>query len=369
MVENRQVAVVGGGPAGLAAAIEAAEAGVQVLLIDENARPGGQLFKQIHKFFGSKAHNAGVRGMDIGTRLLKDTARAGVEVWLSSTVIGLFEGNNLAVVRTLGEQKKICTVHADKILICTGGQENAINFDGWTLPGVMGAGCAQTMVNVNRVLPGKRVLMVGSGNVGLIVSYQMMQAGADVVGVVEASDHIGGYGVHAAKIRRAGVPFYLRHTVIRAEAENKTVSRAIIAELDETWKPIPGTEKSINVDVIAMAAGLRPQAKLAQMYNVKMGFIPEMGGWMPLHNEDMRTSNSDIYVAGDIAGVEEANTAMDEGRLAGVAIAQSLGCIDEEIAENKKREIRERLHSLRLGPFGERRQKAKEKIVEEGRGL
>ena len=176
MVENRQVAIVGGGPAGLAAAIEAAHAGAKVLLIDENARPGGQLFKQIHKFFGSKAHNAGIRGVDIGQKLLQQTAEAGVEVWLSSTVIGLHEGNNLAVVRTIGEEKKICTVHAERILICTGGQENAINFEGWTLPGVMGAGCAQTMINVNRVLPGQRVLMIGSGNVGLIVSYQLMQA-------------------------------------------------------------------------------------------------------------------------------------------------------------------------------------------------
>ena len=147
MVENRQVAIVGGGPAGLAAAIEAAHAGAKVLLIDENARPGGQLFKQIHKFFGSKAHNAGIRGVDIGQKLLQQTAEAGVEVWLSSTVIGLHEGNNLAVVRTIGEEKKICTVHAERILICTGGQENAINFEGWTLPGVMGAGCAQTMIN------------------------------------------------------------------------------------------------------------------------------------------------------------------------------------------------------------------------------
>ena len=225
------------------------------------------------------------------------------------------------------------------------------------------------MINVNRVLPGKRVLMVGSGNVGLIVSYQLMQAGADVVGIVEAADHIGGYGVHAAKIRRAGVPFYLKHTVIRAEAEDETLARAVIAELDDKWQPIPGTEESIEVDVIAMAAGLRPQAKLAQMYDVKMDFIPEMGGWMPMHNGDMRTSNPDIYVAGDIAGVEEANTAMDEGRLAGVAIAQSLGCIDDAKAEVMKKEIWDRLDSLRLGPFGERRYKAKERILEEGKSL
>ena len=90
---KKEVVIIGGGPAGLAAAIEAAHCGASVLVCDENKRPGGQLFKQIHKFFGSKAHNAGIRGIDIAQRLLKDTEESGVEVWLDSPVIGLFKGN------------------------------------------------------------------------------------------------------------------------------------------------------------------------------------------------------------------------------------------------------------------------------------
>lgn len=95
-------------------------------------------------------------------------------------------------------------VEAEEILVACGGAENAVNFEGWTLPGVMGAGAAQTMVNVRRVLPGKKILMVGSGNVGLIVSYQLMQAGANVVGIVEAAPKIGGYCVHAGKNPQSG---------------------------------------------------------------------------------------------------------------------------------------------------------------------
>jgi NADPH-dependent 2,4-dienoyl-CoA reductase/sulfur reductase-like enzyme len=365
-MEKREVAIVGGGPAGLAAAIEAAKAGAKVLLIDENARPGGQLFKQIHKFFGSKAHNAGIRGIRIGENLLKQTEEAGVEVWLDSTVLGLYDGNNLSVVHSTPEGKKIVTVKADKILLATGASENAINFPGWTLPGVMGAGCAQTMINVNRVLPGKRILMIGSGNVGLIVSYQLMQAGADVIGIVEAVDHIGGYGVHAAKIRRAGVPFYLKHTILRAEGENGEVARAVIGELDDKWKPIPGMEKVLEVDTICIAAGLRPLSKLAMMYGVEHDFIGELGGWMPMHDENMESSVAEVYVAGDTAGVEEANTAMDEGRLAGTAIAEALGYLPKEQAAEKKAAIRQRLEALRQGPFGERRLKAKARIVAKG---
>jgi len=364
-MEKWEAVVIGGGPAGLAGAIEMAKAGARVLVIDENDRPGGQLFKQIHKFFGSKAHSAGIRGIDIGNRLLKQTKEAGVTVWLGSAVVGLFEGNELSVVKSNETgNKSICTVKAERILLSCGGAENSVNFDGWTLPGVMGAGAAQTMINVNRVLPGKKVLMLGSGNVGLIVSYQLMQAGAEVVALVEAADQIGGYGVHAAKVSRAGVPFYLRHTIIRAEADDEVVSRAIIGELDGNGKLISGTEKTLAVDTICLAVGLRPVIQLTSMTGVKHRFIPELGGWMPEHDQDMETSVPGIYVAGDTAGVEEANSAMDEGRLAGVSIAQSLGYLTKEQGEKEKKVIRDRLLALRQGPFGEKRLRAKARIVE-----
>ena len=355
---KREVVICGGGPAGLAAAIELAKTGAKVLLIDENRRPGGQLFKQIHKFFGSREHNAGVRGVDIGKMLLKQAEELGIEVWLNSAVIGVFSEKRVAVLRN--EETQI--VQAETILICTGGAENALNFEGWTLPGVMGAGAAQTMINVNRVLPGQRVLMIGSGNVGVIVTYQLLQAGAEVVGIVEAAPKIGAYGVHAAKVRRAGVPFYLGHTIIRAEGDEK-VQRAVIAQLDN-WQPVPGTEKAFDVDVVCVAAGLRPTSDLAKMCGVKHIFVPELGGWMPEHNDEMETNVPGIYVAGDTAGVEEASTAMDEGRLAGTMMAYRLGHLTEAQMQENKAKINERLSALRMGPFGERRMNAKKRIVE-----
>lgn len=355
---KREVIICGGGPAGLAASIELAKAGARVLLIDENRRPGGQLFKQIHKFFGSREHNAGVRGVDIGKQLLKEAEELGIEVWLNSAVIGVFDDKRVAVLRD-GETQ---IVQGEAVLICTGGAENALNFEGWTLPGVMGAGAAQTMINVNRVLPGQKVLMIGSGNVGVIVTYQLLQAGAEVVGIVEAAPRIGAYGVHASKVRRAGVPFYLGHTIIRAEGDEK-VQRAVIAQLDN-WQPVPGTEKAFDVDVVCVAAGLRPTSDLAKMCGVKHIFVPELGGWMPQHNDEMETNVSGIYVAGDTAGVEEASTAMDEGRLAGVMMAYRLGHLTEAEMLDKKVMINERLGALRLGPFGERRMNAKKRIIE-----
>ena len=155
------------------------------------------------------------------------------------------------------------------------------------------------MANVQRVLPGKRILMIGSGNVGVIVAYQLLQAGADVVGIVEGMPKIGAYGVHAAKIRRAGIPFYLGSTIAEAKGTDH-VEKAVIAKF-ENGQIVKGTEMETDVDVICVAVGLRPLSELAQMAGVQHDFIPEMGGWMPLHNADMETSVPGIYVAGDTA--------------------------------------------------------------------
>lgn len=354
------VAVIGAGPAGLSAAYQAARAGAKVTLIDENKRPGGQLFKQIHKFFGSKEHHAGVRGYFIGEELLCQVRDSGADVMLDSLVYGLLPDKSMGVVH----EGRNYSVSAKKIIIASGAKENYMAFPGSTMPGVMGAGAAQTMVNVNRVLPGKRILMVGSGNVGVIVAYQLMQAGANVVGIVEGMDHIGAYGVHAAKIRRAGVPFYLNHTIKEARGREH-VEQAVIAQM-QSGRIVAGTEEIIDVDAVCVAVGLRPLTELAYMAGVYHDFIPELGGFMPLHNENMESSVPGIYVAGDTAGVEEANTAMDEGRLAGIAMAQSLGYLTKEDGETAKEIVRERLTALRQGPFGERRLQAKERILEKG---
>jgi len=199
-MKRYDVIVVGAGPAGLSAAIEAAKRGLRVIVFDENARPGGQLFKQIHKFFGSKEHKAKIRGFKIGEDLLKEAQTAGVEVVLNAVVAGLYLDKEVLV----SQADEVIHYKGDAIIVATGASENMITFDGWTLPGVIGAGAAQTMMNLHRIRPGKKVLMLGTGNVGLVVSYQLLQAGCEVVALVDAAAKIGGYGVHAAKLARCG---------------------------------------------------------------------------------------------------------------------------------------------------------------------
>lgn len=364
---KKDVLVIGAGPAGLAASIESGKLGASVLLVDLNMQPGGQLFKQIHKFFGSSAHRSGTRGFNIGKQLLSEAKEANVEIWMQSTVIGIFPGNKIGIERGLDNgDKDLVTLEAKKIIIATGASENAIRFKGWTTPGVMGAGAAQTMINVNHVKPGQKVVMLGTGNVGLIVSYQLMQAGCDVVSLIEAAPKIGGYAVHAAKIRRAGVPIRLRHTIIEAKkGPDGCVCGCVIAEVDEKFQPIPGTEELIDCDTITLAAGLKPTMDLVKLAGCKLTFNGAFGGYIPLHNERMETSCKGVFVAGDTTGVEEANTALEEGKIAGVSAAEDLGLLDAATAAVTRKEIWARLHSLRLGPFGERRMKEKEVIINE----
>ncbi len=342
-MKRYDLVVIGAGPAGLSAAIEAAGTGMRVAVFDENARPGGQLFKQIHKFFGSKEHKAKIRGFQIGKELLEEAARSGVEVHLNAQVSGIHDYHGLSVI----ENEKIHFVKGNNIIIATGASENMLPFDGWTLPGVIGAGAAQTMVNLHRVCPGKRVLMVGSGNVGLVVSFQLKQAGMDVVAVIDAAPRIGGYGVHASKLARTGVQFYLSHTITKAIGEEQ-VEGAIISKVDEHFRPIPGTEQKLEVDTICMAVGLSPMSKLARMAGCKM---IDKGGLVPECNEFLETSVSGIFAAGDVAGIEEASSAMLNGRIAGVAAAMRSGYIDKESGRIIVDELKSSLEQLRGGMF------------------
>lgn len=359
------VVIIGAGPAGLAASIEASKAGAKVLLIDENNKPGGQLFKQIHKFFGSREHKAGTRGINIGTELLKDTEELDIDVMLNTEVCGLTGDKKLWIIENKEKSREI---QADNIIVATGAFENSVQFEGWELPGVMGAGAAQTMINLNRVLPGQKVLMLGSGNVGVIVSYQLMQAGAEVVAIVEAAPSLGGYGVHTAKVARAGVPFFTSHTIKKAYGTDR-VEKVEIVELDNNFREVEGSEKMFEADTICLAVGLTPMIELVHLAGCEFTYIAGMGGYVPVHDKCMRTTVDGIYVAGDVSGIEEASTAMEEGRLAGISVACDLGLVDEEKARIRMDEIWNKLDSLRCGQFGEKRRTAKSQILEKGKEL
>lgn len=363
---NVDVLIVGAGPAGLCAAIECAMQGASVLIVDENQRVGGQLIKQTHKFFGSKQERAGTRGIDIAKELennLHILKREGkIEVMTGATVIGCYESDKkhrFGVIERCMYKSVLYDVRCDAVILACGAMENMLLFPGNDLPGVYGAGAVQTLMNVYGVKPGERVLMVGAGNVGLIVSYQLLQAGVEVDRVVEAAPIIGGYNVHAAKLQRCGVPIQTSHSIKEVCGEKK-VEGAVIVRLDENWKPIKDSEKYIKCDTICLAVGLTPSTRLLSQIGVNLEFIPEAGGYVAIHDELMQTSIKGVYVAGDASGIEEASTAMIEGKIAGLASAIFVGH-----SKNEKRLTcyHKELAQLRAGPFGEKPRIAKKKIA------
>ena len=359
-MKRYDVIIIGAGPAGLSAAIEASKRGMSVAVFDENAKPGGQLFKQIHKFFGSKKHKAKIRGFKIGEQLLAE-ASSGVDVQLNSPVVGIYPGKEV-VVRHEGS---VCHYKADSIIVATGASENMVPFDGWTLPGVIGAGAAQTMMNLHGVKPGEKVLMLGSGNVGLVVSFQLLQAGCEVKALVDAAPRIGGYGVHAAKVARCGVPFYLSHTITKAEGTD-CVTGAVVSQVDAHFQPIPGTEKHFDVDTICVAVGLSPMSQLLMMAGCDMVDDPKRGGQVPVCGEYGETSIPGIFAAGDVSGIEEASSAMIEGRMAGICAAEYLGFCAKTEKQEALQSLNDDLNELRQGMFAPKNRGKKLPKTEEG---
>ncbi len=343
------IAVIGAGPAGLNAAIGAASMGAGVLLLDRDEFVGGQLIKQTHKFFGSREQYASIRGMDIGG-LLHGRVKEfkSIELKLGATVLGYYPDG----VVIAEHQGRLIKIKAERYIVATGAAEKNLLFPNNDLPGIYGAGAVQTLTNVYGVLPGQRVLMVGSGNIGLIVSYQLMQAGVEVAGIVEAAPNIGGYLVHAAKVRRSGVPIFTSHTIKEAYGAS-TVQGAVIWQLDEKWQPLPGTEKDIKADVICLAVGLAPLTEILWQAGCKMKFVPQLGGHVPVRDENMKTTLPGVYVAGDVSGVEEASAAMVEGRIAGLCAAKSMGFNADGYDELHSQALRQ-LAELRSGPAGEK---------------
>jgi NADPH-dependent 2,4-dienoyl-CoA reductase/sulfur reductase-like enzyme/Pyruvate/2-oxoacid:ferredoxin oxidoreductase delta subunit len=295
------VLVLGGGPAGLCAAIELGRVGIDVLVVDDKPELGGKLTLQTHGFFGSVADCwAGTRGVDIGQMLADDVAALPhVSVWTDATAVGIFWDGKVGVVTPSGYR----LVSPQNVLIAMGAREKALSFPGSDLPGVYGAGAFQTLVNRDRVLAAEKLFVLGGGNVGLIGAYHALQAGIDVVGLVEALPQVGGYKVHADKIKRLGVPVWTSHTVIKADGDER-LERVTIAAIDERFQPIAGTERTFEADTLLIAVGLASVDEIlnkARQYGLR------------------------VYAAGDSDEVAEASAAIFSGRIAGRRLARDLG--------------------------------------------
>jgi sarcosine oxidase subunit alpha len=348
ITQEADVVVIGGGPAGLSAALEAGRRCPKIILLDDKAMLGGQLVKQTHRFFGDARHHAGTRGIRIAASLIQKLSQIkSVSTFSGASVFGIYKDRLVAAV----QDGRLLKIHARKIIIATGAYERTLVFENNDLPGVYGAGGVQTLMNTHGIKPGSKALVVGSGNVGLILSYQLLQSGVKVAAIVEALPQVGGYIVHAAKVRRQGIEILTSHTIVKALGR-KQVKGAVVTKIDDSFRPIPSTERKFNCDMICIAVGLSPTYELVTQAGGQMSFVPELGGFVARRTEYMET-NEGVYVAGDASGIEEATTAMLAGQVAGVHASIKLGYGLRDDEEQLERLIRT-LNEERSGPFGEK---------------
>jgi len=308
------VLIIGGGPAGMSAAIELGKRGIDVLLVDDKQRLGGKLVLQTHRFFGSiDAVHAGTRGIDIATLLEREARDVGnIDVWLNSTALAVFSDHKIGILRG---GSTYTLVKPQVLLVAAGAREKSLVFRGNTLPGVYGAGAFQTLVNRDLVRAAERLFIVGGGNVGLIAGYHALQAGIEVVGLVEALPECGGYKVHRDKLARLGVPIYTSHTILSANGTDQ-VESVTVAQIDEQFRPIPKTEKSFACDTVLIAVGLDP----VDEFTVK---AKEYG--------------MSVFAAGDAEEIAEASAAMYAGKIKGLEVARALGVDVGEVPAEWKR--------------------------------
>jgi NADPH-dependent 2,4-dienoyl-CoA reductase/sulfur reductase-like enzyme/Fe-S-cluster-containing hydrogenase component 2 len=295
------VLIIGGGPSGLTAAAELGALGIDTLVIDDKPELGGKLTLQTHNFFGSRDDcYAGTRGIDIAHILAEEVAsHESVETWTSTTAVGIYYDRKVGVLK--GDEYVL--IEPQALIVAAGAREKGLAFPGCDLPGVYGAGAFQTLANRDRVRPAERLFVVGGGNVGLIAAYHALQAGIEVVGLVEALPQVGGYRVHEDKIKRLGVPVWTSHTVVRADGRDG-VERITIAAVDRQFNIIPGTQRTYEVDTLLIAVGLSPINEMlvkAREYGMK------------------------AFAAGDSQEIAEASAAIFSGRIVGREVAAELG--------------------------------------------
>ncbi len=340
------------------AATTAARAGASVALLEWQGWAGGRLALQTQPLQGLASIYQGRSGVEFCQRLIDEATSAGVEIILNSMVTDLrtvSSGPYRFVLTHDSIERKGESYRAKVVVLATGSQEPWIDFPGSTLRGVMLSGDAQEMLNVRGVLPGNRVIMVGSDNAGLLIAANLLDAGVDVVAVVDESPRIIGREVNAAPLRDEGVEVLTSSKLVAAHGEDAVKTATV---------DVSGTERSFDVDTICLAGPRSPESKLAAQAGCSLHDIDIMGGYVPAHNRRMATPVSGLYVCGDTAGVENGAVSLESGRLSGLWAAAELGHTHPQ-AEAQEMLARGRLGYVRRGHRGLMRRKAKASLASE----
>ncbi|MBI5030095.1 MAG: FAD-dependent oxidoreductase [Chloroflexi bacterium] len=332
-----EIAIVGAGPAGVAAAVAAAEAGTDVTLIDEYARPGGQYFKQPAASFNSRQlPNSLAENTEHGRELLDKLNHPQIHLKCNTLVWNITSDRVLDLYGPDGAQR----LQAKKIIIASGAYERIVPFAGWTLPGVTTVGAAQLLLKGQGLVVGQRVLIAGTGPLLQLAAVQLLDAGADIVAILElqsrteffshASKLFGQWGkigqgmAHQKRLMQTGVSIKYGYAVIGVSGKDQ-VEEAIIAQVDSSGRPASRTQERLAVDTICINYGFIPATELTRLAGCDQYFDPHFGGLATKTNDDLETSREGIFAAGEVRGIGGVEVALLEGRIAGLAAARQLG--------------------------------------------
>ncbi|MGW6395943.1 FAD-dependent oxidoreductase [Streptomyces sp. NPDC055103] len=367
--EPYDLAVVGAGSAGLAGAVIASELGLSVALLDSSTQSGGQFYRHPAPALGAvrpeALHHDWSPFSDLRRRLGASTVDhlTGHHVWSAVREPGdADESWTLhAVTGADGTEERPVRIRARALLLATGAYERQLPFPGWTLPGVVGAGGAQAMLKSGLVLPGRRVVVAGSGPLLLAVASSLAAAGARVPAVVEAAGYLR-YArnpralvtnpakaaealVHGAALLRHRVRVLPRSAVTEVHGTDR-VEAVAVSRLDGDWAPVPGTGRRIACDALAVGHGLVPQIELATAVGCATRALPD--GTLGLALDDLQESSvAGLWAAGETGGVGGAELARTEGELAGRAIAARLRGRRAEAGAGRVGELRRRRDRMR----------------------
>jgi len=367
-IEKVDLVIVGAGPAGLAAAAEAARHNANVVVVDEAPRPGGRLPSQIHREprTAGRSPNSWSNGAAKAETLANEAQHAGARILCGASVWGIFPDWYVGTAPTDSSRPASeCPAGFETraVLVATGAGQNPLILPGWTLPGVITAGAAQTMINVHRVLPGHQAVVIGIDPLGLAVAQLLAAVGAQVAGVflppanglqagpatpkaaIQALAEFSAYApgflmTLAAKAGRYmstlaaacfpqgglkidGFPLMLRQAALSISGTQKAES-VEIAALSPAGQLKSGAVFQLQTDIVVTSCGLSPLVELTQLAGCPLHYIAEMGGWVPLHSDRFETPLPGLFIAGSISGVEGAAVAEIQGRIAGLTAVDYL---------------------------------------------
>lgn len=332
------IVIVGGGPAGLAAAISAKENGMQeILILERDKELGGILNQCIHNGFGLHTFQEELTGPEYAARFIEQAKAHGISYKLNTMVLEISSGKILTAV---SKEEGLFEIQAKAIVLAMGCRERprgALNIPGYRPAGIYSAGTAQRLVNIDGFMPGKEVVILGSGDIGLIMARRMTLEGAKVKVVAELMPYSGGLKRNIVQcLEDYGIPLKLSHTVIGIDGKER-VNGVILAAVGNDGKPIEGTEEYISCDTLLLSVGLIPENELSSAMGVKIDQVTSG----PVVNESLETSIEGVFACGNVLHVHDlVDYVSEEAKTAGKKAAEYAAGTSEKISEKSEIVIR-----------------------------